>query len=681
MGFRWILLSFLGCACAASPSMFGDITSPNYPQGYPNNARESWKIQVPEGYGIRLYFIHLDIEPSDDCEYDSLKVIIGNEEQESVCGQSFSTGQPIKERYYPTTELSLLFTSDFSNQERYTGFSAYYMAVDVDECEEQQKPCSHFCNNYIGGYFCSCPPEYDLQQDQRSCGVNCSGGLYTELRGQISSPGYPSAYPENSLCDYKVILEVGYQIILTFQPEDFDIEESDDGRCAYDRLTVKTKDKQFGPYCGKKPPSRIETGSNEVDIEFETDSSGNNKGWKIRYLEAAKSCPTNVVENAILHPKQEKYVFKDMVTVQCEEGYEILEEQTKLPSFQAKCQADGSWSNNGLKCLPVDCGDPQKIQFGAVNFESTIYKAEARYSCKTDYYTLSGDETYRCSLNGSWLNSKGHIEPPKCEPVCGKTTLLSTSRIMGGADALDGYFPWMVFFPVDTLGLGGGSLISDQWVLTAAHVVQDNPEPRMRVGNVKLQHAKDLEGKRVILHPDWVVMDNDQRKNFDNDIALVQLKYKVEMGPCICPVCLPGEGEGFSPVVDKRGYIAGWGKKSDTQKKLRVPLLQYAPIFVRETAECKASEKTDQAFTENMFCAGGFGKDSCGGDSGGPLMFENQSDDTKTFYTGGIVSWGLGCGKFGMYTKVQNYLDWIKETIQKVELEEAGQESKPQNFC
>lgn len=54
--------------------MYGEILSPNYPQGYPNDVKESWEISVPPGYGIRLYFTHLDIEPSQDCEYDSVKV-------------------------------------------------------------------------------------------------------------------------------------------------------------------------------------------------------------------------------------------------------------------------------------------------------------------------------------------------------------------------------------------------------------------------------------------------------------------------------------------------------------------------------------------------------------------------------------------------------------------------------
>ena len=54
--------------------MYGEILSPNYPQAYPNEAEESWDIEVPEGYGIHLYFTHLDIELSENCAYDSVQV-------------------------------------------------------------------------------------------------------------------------------------------------------------------------------------------------------------------------------------------------------------------------------------------------------------------------------------------------------------------------------------------------------------------------------------------------------------------------------------------------------------------------------------------------------------------------------------------------------------------------------
>ncbi|XP_075699047.1 complement C1s subcomponent [Rhinoderma darwinii] len=683
---RWLFLALLGCASAGSPTMFGEITSPNYPQGYPNNAMKTWNIQVPEGYGIRLYFIHLDVEPSEDCEYDSVQVMIGNETQQVLCGRhSFgSIGFPT-EKFYPTTHMKILFTSDFSNQERFTGFAAYYVAADVDECDLND-PCSHFCNNYIGGFFCSCPPEYDLQEDQNTCGVNCSGGLYTNLRGQISSPGYPAPYPENSRCEYKVLLESGYQVILTFKAQDFDIEDSGGGSCLYDSLTIKAKGRKFGPYCGKTPPPRIETASNEVDIEFITDSGGDNEGWKIYYSEDAIPCPTKVFDDYILNPTKDKYVFKDMVTVTCKEGYEIVSGKKRLPSFRATCQGDGTWSNTHLKCEPVNCGDPDSIVNGDVTFTVTTYGANAIYHCKTEYYTLKGDDTYSCSLDGLWRNRNKDSELPKCAAVCGKTSS-QQARIYGGEKAKEGFFPWLV--RIESSTLGGGSLLSDRWVLTAAHVVEENKHPTLQVGALNYLQATTIQAKKIIIHPDWREdVDNENRKNYNNDIALIQLARRIELDECICPICLPQREETAHPAISEVGYIAGWGKLTKTIKQKQIiidqpKVLQYTSVPLLDLEACKKNVPNTYTITSNMLCAGGKGHDSCGGDSGGPLMFEDlKNQEYKRLYIAGIVSWGINCGDFGMYTKVQNYVDWIEKTIEEVEAEEKDEEEpEPQKIC
>ncbi|MEE6513725.1 hypothetical protein FKM82_021529, partial [Ascaphus truei] len=340
----------------------------------------------------------------------------------------------------------------------------------------------------------------------------------------------------------------------------------------------------------------------------------------------------------------------------------------------------------GPVCQPVDCGPPESIENGNVNSAPTTYGSEIKYLCLPDYYTLTspdaGDGTYHCSADGHWVNKEGGKELPKCAAVCGvpSTPLLSSSRIFGGSSAQPGNFPWQIMFFAPNRG--SGALISDRWVLTAAHVVDGNNFPEMFGGVTNLASRKPrhvLLARKVIIHPQWEL---GTKTNFDNDIALVWLQSKVRLGACISPICLPKRGAWSSPDINSIGYIAGWG---ETEKNQKVRILQFGKVLLRKMEDCKSTQGTSEnVFTTNMVCAGGNGVDSCQGDSGGPLMFEvPQDQDPKRLYVGGIVSWSpLKCGTNGLYTKVENYVDWIEETIRNEEAgEETGQEGVAQEIC
>ncbi|ELV09739.1 Complement C1s subcomponent [Tupaia chinensis] len=569
--------------------MYGEILSPNYPQVYPNEIEKSWDIEVPEGYGIHLYFTHLDMELSENCAYDSVQIMSGDVEEGKLCGQrtSKSPNSPVVEEFQvPYNKLRVIFKSDFSNEERFTGFAAYYVAVDVNECTDfADAPCSHFCNNFMGGYFCSCPPEYFLHDDMRNCGVNCSGDVFTTMVGEIASPNYPNPYPENSRCEYQILLEEGFQVVVTMRREDFDVEPADsEGNCP-DSLIFVAGDQQFGPYCGSgfPGPLSIETQSNAVGIIFQTDLTGQKKGWKLRY------------------------------------------------------HGD-----------PVDCGAPESIPNGKVeNPESTLFGSVTHYTCEEKYYAMEDERggEYRCSANGTWVNEVLGTELPKCVPV-----FFSNPR-------------------------AGGALIDEYWVLTAAHVVEGNQNPVMYVGSSSVQTSKLLKAQmltaeRVFIHPGWQVLDNtDIRTNFDNDIALVQLKEPVKMGPSVSPICLPGSSSEYSPSVGTLGIISGWGKSElrDIVIKLRAAKLPVAPLAKCQEWKGKDSrvDVSSFVFTHNMICAGGEkGVDSCQGDAGGAFAVQDPNEEDPKYYAAGLMSFGFQCGTYGIYTRVQNYVDWIRKTMQ-----------------
>ncbi|KAG8435767.1 hypothetical protein GDO86_013636, partial [Hymenochirus boettgeri] len=334
-----LLLGTLTSAIDNKRSLFGVITSPNYPKSYPNNNQSTWNIGVPGGYHISIRFLVFDIEPSENCNYDFVKVIADKRELGAFCGSQGSGSHP-GDRQIVTegNQLTVLFQSDFSNEDNgvpipHKGFLAYYQAIDNNECVNPNDnsvnwnpPCQHVCHNFIGGYFCSCLPGYKLQSDKRSCKAECSHELFTEESGMISSPGFPQPYPPDLHCNYSIRLEEGLQISLSFQGV-FEIDDHPQARCPYDTLKVFAGDMMLGSFCGRRSPGIVLTRSHSVDIAFHTDDSGDSRGWSLSYTSQAIQCPNPQPQDpfTIITPEQREYRMRDYIVVSCKIGYKIME--------------------------------------------------------------------------------------------------------------------------------------------------------------------------------------------------------------------------------------------------------------------------------------------------------------------------------------------------------------------
>ncbi|XP_061204820.1 mannan-binding lectin serine protease 1 isoform X3 [Neopsephotus bourkii] len=345
--------------------MFGEIQSPNFPDSYPSDSEVTWNISVPEGFKIKLYFMHFDLESSYLCEYDYVKIEAEDQELATFCGrETTDTEQAPGQQVIlsPGPYMGLTFRSDFSNEERFTGFDAHYTAVDVDECLEksdEELACDHYCHNYIGGYYCSCRFGYILHSDNRTCKVECSDNLYTQRSGVVTSADFPSPYPKSSDCLYRIELEEGFFITLSFE-DSFDVEDHPEVTCPYDYIKIKAGNREFGPFCGEKSPGRIETQTNSVQILFHSDNSGENRGWKLSYTAIGNPCPlVQPPINGKIEPSQAKYTFKDQVVISCNTGYKVLKDNLESDSFQIECLKDGTWSNKIPICKTADRADNQ----------------------------------------------------------------------------------------------------------------------------------------------------------------------------------------------------------------------------------------------------------------------------------------------------------------------------------
>ncbi|MEP6343690.1 MAG: serine protease [Maricaulaceae bacterium] len=237
------------------------------------------------------------------------------------------------------------------------------------------------------------------------------------------------------------------------------------------------------------------------------------------------------------------------------------------------------------------------------------------------------------------------------------------TRIVRGELALLGEHPWIVSlalagYPAGAAHFCGGSLIDENWVLTAAHCVEDMAAGsiRLHAGSNDLQKGGQLRNvTRIVIHEGW----NDRTN--ENDIALLQVTspFDFEADHISAINYLETVSDHESQAADGELLsVIGWGhtREGSTQAER---LLRKVTVPVIRTETC--NKNYSGTILDGMFCSGIGGKDSCQGDSGGPIS--TLADDPRQV---GVVSWGYGCARTnypGVYTRLADYSSWIDDHV------------------
>ncbi|MEM7126577.1 MAG: serine protease [Chloroflexota bacterium] len=240
-----------------------------------------------------------------------------------------------------------------------------------------------------------------------------------------------------------------------------------------------------------------------------------------------------------------------------------------------------------------------------------------------------------------------------------------TSTIVGGEEAEEGEWPWIVAIVKQGVSnnrfaqICAGTLIDREWVLTAAHCTFGRTPEELEIlitnGSLNDPESERIAVKQIVRSPHY------NRSTSTADIALIQLERSLNL-----PIAVLINA--FDQEMQQDGVltrVVGWGR---TSHAVRTSQLHQVDVPLANQETCRiAYEQQGYEIDSTMLCAGlsEGGKDACTGDSGGPLLIPRGPADSNApveWLLAGIISWGKGCAQpnaYGVYTRVSEFIPWI----------------------
>jgi len=244
------------------------------------------------------------------------------------------------------------------------------------------------------------------------------------------------------------------------------------------------------------------------------------------------------------------------------------------------------------------------------------------------------------------------------EDICGLENP-GKERIVGGHEAAENEWPWQVALFIDDAWFCGGSLISDEYVMTAAHCADGASYFDIMAGahNVRASsepHRVEITSYEGFTHPDW---DSD---TLEGDIALVRLPEKIEFNDYIRPACLPPAEDADNGYVGELTTPVGWGKNADSAGGITPTLQMVEDLPVIDNPTCNSYYGI---IYDGIMCIDSSdGKGVCNGDSGGSLNMRQEAQNkwTQVGVASFVSSSGCESGDPHGFTRVAYFGQWIE---------------------
>ncbi|XP_032030156.1 enteropeptidase [Hylobates moloch] len=465
--------------------------------------------------------------------------------------------------------------------------------------------------------------------------TDCGGPFELwEPNTTFSSMNFPDSYPNLAFCVWILNAQKGENIQLHFQ--EFDLENIND--------VVEIRDGEeadsllLAVYTGPGPVKDVFSTTNRMTVLLITNDVLARGGFKANF--------TTGYHLGIPEPcKEDNFQCKNGECVplvnlcdghlHCEDG-----------SDEADCVRffNGTTNNNGLVQFRIQsmwhsaCAENwttqisndvcQLLGLGSGNSSMPIFSTDGGPFVKLN--TAPGGHLI---LTPSQQCLQDSLIRLQCNhKSCGKKLVAQdiTPKIVGGSNAKEGAWPWLVGLYYGGRLLCGASLVSSDWLVSAAHCVYGrNLEPSKWTAILGLHMTSNLTSPQTVsrLIDQIVINPHYNRRRKDNDVAMMHLEFK----------------------VNYTGTTAN--------------ILQEAAVPLLSNEKCQ-QQMPEYNITENMICAGyeEGGIDSCQGDSGGPLMCQ----ENNRWFLAGVTSFGYKCAlpnRPGVYARVSRFTEWIQSFL------------------